>query len=244
MIQAVERAVKILKCFEEQELLGVTEISGKTNLNKSTVFGLVTTLTETGLLEHDDATNRYRLGLELFHLGKCVSADTQRLVMPTMDALVAELEETVNFVRPDRSDVIYIVKKESPHSMRICTRIGQRLPMYCTAVGKVILATMPPEEAETIIRGYTFAPFTDHTVPSPEKLREELEQIRKSGYAVDREELEYGLVCVAVPVADKSGRTLAAISCSGPKMRMTDEKIDECRKALQSQAKRLSELIY
>lgn len=244
MIQAVERAVRILNCFEEQELLGITEIAEKTNLNKSTAFGLVTTLTETGLLEHDSATNRYRLGLALFRLGKRVNADLQRLVMPAMDALVEQLEETVNFVRPSGGDVIYIVKKESPHSMRICTKIGQRLPMYCTAVGKALLSAMPEAEAEAVIGGYTFTPYTERTVCSAETLREEIALIRKNGYAVEREELEYGLVCVAVPVPDKLGRASAAISCSGPKMRMTDEKIEACWKALQLQAKLLAQIIY
>ena len=136
MIQSVERAVQILRCFGDRELLGVTEIASMTQLNKSTAFGLVTTLTETGLLEQDELTGRYRLGLELFRLGSRVNADTRRLVAPALSALTEQLEETVNFVRPEGSNVVYLVKRESLQSMRICTKMGQRLPMYCTAVGK------------------------------------------------------------------------------------------------------------
>ena len=240
MIQSVERTVQILRCFEEQELLGVTEIAAKTNLNKSTAFGLVTTLTETGLLEQDPVTGRYRLGLELFRLGNCVNADTRRLVMPALDALTEELEETVNFVRPEGGDVIYLIKKESPHSMRICTRTGQRLPMYCSAVGKVILALLPEGEQERIIRKFVFEPRTKNTIVTAEELRRELQRIRQDGYATDREELEYGLICVAVPVLDRTGRPVAAISCSGPQIRMTEEKIPQIRRALQRQADALA----
>ena len=244
MIQSVGRAVQILRCFEEQELLGVTEIAARTQLNKSTAFGLVTTLTETGLLEQDQVTGRYRLGLELFRLGSRVNADTRRMVMPTLDALAEQLEETVNFVRPDGGDVVYMIKKESPHSMRICTRTGQRLPMYCSAVGKVILSRLPDAEREEIIRGFQYRSFTENTIVTEADLRQELLRVRWNGYAVDREELEYGLICVAVPVMDGAKRPVAAISCSGPKVRMTEEKISQCREALQEQASRLSGLLY
>jgi len=244
MIQSVNRAVEILHCFEEQELLGVTEIAARTQLNKSTAFGLVTTLTETGLLEQDEATGRYRLGLELFRLGCRVNADTRRLVMPALDALTEQLEETVNFVRPEGGDVVYLIKKESPHSMRICTTTGQRLPMYCTAVGKAILARLPDEEREKILRGFTYKPFTDNTIVTEADLRQELLRVQWDGYAVDREELEYGLICVAVPVLDGAKRPVAAISCSGPKVRMTEEKIAEIRSALQVQADKLCGFFY
>lgn len=244
MIQSVERAVRILQCFEEQESLGVTEIASKVNLNKSTVFGLVTTLAETGLLEQDGDTGRYRLGLELFRLGSRVDSNTRRMVMPALDALAVQLEETVNYVRPDGGDVVYLIKKESPHSMRICTRTGQRLPMYCAAVGKVILAALPEEEREAIIRNFRYEAYTEHTVVSDAALRENLKQVRRDGYALDREELEYGLICVGVPILDRNGRPVGAISCSGPKVRMTEEKILQCRKALQEQADRLSSYYY
>ena len=148
MIQSVARAVDILRCFEEAETLGISEIATKMQLNKSTTFGLVTTLAATGLLEQEAETSRYRLGLELFRLGNRVSPGLRRLVSQELDGLLAVVEETVNYVQPEGGNVVYLVKKESPHSMRICTQIGQRLPMYCTAVGKAILAFLPWEEQE------------------------------------------------------------------------------------------------
>lgn len=243
MIQSVKRAAQILRCFEGQELLGVTEIAELTKLNKSTAFGLITTLASEGLLEQDNVTGRYRLGLELFRLGSLVNTDTRRLVMPELTELTAALKETLNFVRHEKGDVVYLIKKESPHSMRICTKTGQRLPMYCTAVGKAILAYLPEEERDQIIADFEFKPFTQNTVQSGEMLLAQLEEIRRNGYAIEREELEYELVCVAVPVLNRIGYPAAAISCSGPKSRMTEEKLLECRLALSACARRLSAII-
>lgn len=242
MIQSVSRAVDILRCFENAETLGVSEIAAKLHLNKSTTFGLVTTLTAAGLLEQDGETSRYRLGLELFRLGNRVNAGLRRLVNQELSELSAVVEETANFVQPKGGDVVYVVKRESPHSMRICTTIGQRLPMYCTAVGKAILAFRPEAERERIIQGFDYRAFTRNTVTTDERLMEDLIQIRKDGYAVEREELEYGLVCVAAPILDAAGRAIAAISCSGPEGRMTEEKISQCRDALLKCVGRLAEV--
>jgi len=244
MIQSVNRAVDILRCFETRELLGVTEIAEMADLNKSTAFGIVATLTAEGLLEQDSTTGRYRLGLELFRLGSMVNTSTRRLVLPELEKLTQELEETVNYVRPDGGDVVYLIKKESSHSMRICTKTGQRLPMYCTAVGKAILAHLPGEECSRIVSAFQFAAYTENTVPDAAALLSQLQSIRKNGYAVEREELEYGLICVAVPVLDSRGRPVAAISCSGPKVRMTEEKIAQCRAALLSCAKHLASILH
>ncbi len=240
MIQAVERAAKILECFETQDKWGISELSAHLGLNKSTVFGLVNTLAALGYLEQDEATGRYGLGVRLFLLGQKAQRSIRQLVQPQMTALARQLEETVNFVKREGDNVVYLVKQESPHSMRICTNIGQRLPMYCSAVGKAILAYLPAQEQQTIARGYTYHRYTEHTLPSPQALLEDLEAVRREGFALDREELEYGLVCLAVPVFDPQGQVAAAVSCSGPKQRMTPEKLTQIKAALQACAQNLS----
>ena len=244
MIQSVARAVGILRCFEEQESLGITQIARAMQLNKSTAFGLAATLVELGMLEQDGTSGRYRLGLELYRLGCLVDTDIRRVVLPELTALSEQLKETMNFVRPDGGDVVYLIKKESPHSMRICTKDGQRLPMYCTAVGKAILAFLPPEEQEKILSGSSFVPCTANTVTSAGELRRSLLQIVRDGYALDREEFEYGLVCVALPILDQQGRPVAAISCSGPTSRMDAQKIEECLEAMRHSLQRLSRTFF
>ena len=243
MIQSVNRCVNILRCFESSEWLGVTEISERTGLNKSTAFGIISTLAAEGLLEQDTVTGRYCLGLELFRLGNLVNTSTRRMVMPKLEYLAQSLEETVNYVRPDGSDVVYLIKKESPHSMRICTKTGQRLPMYCTAVGKAILAYLPKDTQDRLLSGYAYTAFTENTVSSESALRCQLQEVLRLGYAVEREEFETGLICVAVPVLDHNGSPVAAVSCSGPKARMNDHKILQCKKELMWCAKYLSEIL-
>ena len=110
-------------------------------------------------------------------MGNLVNTSTRRLVLPELERLVDELEETVNFVRPDGCDVVYLIKKESSHSMRICTKTGQRLPMYCTAVGKAILANLPESDAAQIISAFRFSAYTENTVANAADLMVQLQQI-------------------------------------------------------------------
>ena len=143
----------------------------------------------------------------------------------------------------DHYNIIYIEKVESPHSMRISTTVGMSLPMYCSAVGKAILAYLPQDEQDAIINVTEFQNLTDNTLASAETLRSELKKIRSQGFALDSEELEYGLTCVAVPILNTQGYPVAAISCSGPSTRMTPEKIAVCQNELRQSAARLSRLI-
>lgn len=242
-IQSVDRAIEILKCFEPDDALGITELSRQTGLHKSTVFGLVNTLAANHLLEKKPGSEKYRLGIELFRLGANVRSGIREIGAPHIRQLVEITGETVNLVVPDGSDVVYIEKKESPHSMRICTSIGQRMPMYCTAVGKAILAHMRDEERDPIIRGMEFTPLTENTIRTREELLKQLKHVKNQGYALDEEELEYGLVCVAVAIVNKHSDPVAAISVSGPKQRMTETKLSEVYNALVMHAYEISLLI-
>ena len=222
-IQSVERAVWILKCFENHSELSLSEISRELDLHKSTTFGLVSTLEAYRLLVQNQETGKYHLGIELFRLGNKVNIDLRGIVLPYLDKLVGVCCETVNFVIPDGDCVVYLEKKESPHSMRIATVLGQREPLYRTATGKAILAHLPREEARSILERTKFERMTSNTLMSPDAVLRELAQVRQNGYAMDREELEYGLVCLGVALVDSTGKPVGAISVSGPASRMTCE---------------------
>ncbi|HYE82359.1 MAG TPA: IclR family transcriptional regulator [Clostridia bacterium] len=223
IIQSVSRAVQVLNCFEKHEELGVTEISKMMELHKSTAFGLIATLEECRLLEKNEDTGKYRLGLELFRLGTKVNSSLRGIVIPYLERLVSLYGETVNLVSADDTYVIYLEKVESSHSMRICTMVGGRLPIYCTAVGKAILANLPEAEADSIIERMDFRKFTDNTICDKEKLLKYLAYAKEKGYAEESEELELGLSCVAAPIFNHFGRAFAAISVSGPASRMTED---------------------
>jgi len=234
-IQSVDRAIQVLKCFDRGEKLGITEISRRLGLHKSTAFGLVNTLAENKFLEQDPETSRYGLGIELFRISTNVQIGIREIGLPYIKRLVETVGETVNLVVRDDIYVVYIEKIESPHSMRICTRIGQQLPMYCTAVGKAIMAFLPESDISSIMNRIQMTAFTEQTIITRPALELKLAEIRKSGFAMDDEELEPGLVCIAMPIFNESSHPVAAMSISGPKQRMTAERIEVIREELRTQ---------
>jgi DNA-binding IclR family transcriptional regulator len=138
---------------------------------------------------------------------------------------VAETEETAHLCILEAARVIYIDKIEPARSVRMITRIGASNPVYCTSVGKAILAFLPEERAADIIRKLRFERFTHRTIATTEALRAEMEKTRRRGYAVDDEELEEGLRCIAVPILDAQRLPVAAVSVSGPSFRVTAQKL-------------------
>lgn len=219
-IQSVSRAIQILKCFESTEELGVTEISKLLALHKSTAFGLISTLEMNKLLEKNESTGKYRLGLELFRLGTKVNSNLRKITVPYLEKLVDKYQETVNLVVIDNLSVVYLEKVEGGHSMRTSTAAGKRFALNCTAVGKSILAGIPEEEVKDKIKKMVFTKYTENTICDGDELLRYLDQVRKYGYSEDFEELEIGLVCVAAPIYNHLGNAFAAISLSGPKFRM------------------------
>jgi len=222
-IQSINRAIQILRCFENKAQMTLTEVCSQVGLHKSTVYGIMMTLKNNGFLEKDEGRGTYRLGIGLYKLASHVNTDIRSICSPFVHGLCEVTGETVNFVVPDENYIIYIDKCESKHSMRISTNIGARLPMYCTAVGNAILAFQPdPDVASHILDQTQLIAFTRHTLTSKNAIWERLGEIRQQGYAIDREEFEYGVVCVAAPVLNAVGVPIAAISCSGPLQRMEE----------------------
>ncbi|MBN2286635.1 MAG: IclR family transcriptional regulator [Tissierellales bacterium] len=222
-IQSVDRAIAIIKAFEKSEELGVTEISKMTGLHKSTAFNLITTLEKSGILTKSVHSGKYLLGMELFRLGTMVNSSLRNMCRPYLEKLVDTYSETVNLVARNDQLIIYIEKVESPHSMRISTKEGQRLPLHVTAAGKAIISTLPEEEIEEIMNCTTYAKYTIHSVLSREELMIQIQLAKENGYAEDIQELENELTCVAAPIRDFKGIANYAISVSGPSSRMTKE---------------------
>ncbi len=223
VIQSLVRAIDIIRCFEDAEELGVTEISKKTALHKSTVFNIISTLERHSYLEKSEATGKYRLGLELFRMGTKVKFDLRQIVQPYLEELVAQFKETVNLMTMEGNNVIYLEKIESPHSMRISTAVGGRLPVNATAGGKAILSALPDNKLQAITAALPAIQFTANTICNKEQLLANIKGVRINGYAEDIEELEIGLTCVAAPIFDHAGTAIAAISISGPASRMHEE---------------------
>jgi len=242
VIQSVDRALGILDVLSKSKnALGVTEIASIMGLHKSTTFGLLTTLEKRNMVKQISETGKYALGLRLFELGNIVyeRMDLRNIVKPYLESLSQEFEETVHFAIEDEGMVVYIEKIESSRAVVGKSSIGKRNPLYCTGVGKCILAFMPEDEFVSKLP-VQLQSYTKNTITSLEDLKRELAKIRENGFGIDNEEIEIGLRCVAAPVKDHTGKVIGAISISGPSMRLTDERIDQIKGSLIQATTRIS----
>ncbi|MFO7153175.1 MAG: IclR family transcriptional regulator [Bacillota bacterium] len=242
-VQSIERAIRIMEeLATEKEGLGVTELSQRVQLHKSTVHRILNTLLLYGYVEQNPHTERYRLGMKLLYLGGAIldRMDIRSEARDILDALAKEVNETVHLVVPEGDKAIYVDKIDSRRTIRMYSQIGRRAPYHASAVGKAILAFLPKEEAETII-SKGLERYTKNTITDPEKLRNHLEMIRRKGYAIDEEENEVGIRCIGAPVFDHTGRVVAAVSISGSILTVTRDKIPELSKKVVDSARRISE---
>jgi IclR family KDG regulon transcriptional repressor len=241
-VRAVERALQILNSFDDQHPeRGLSDIAQVVELHKATTHRIATTLVNYGYLERTGDGQRYRLGLQLTDLGlKAIRRmDLRREALPYMRQLSQELEEACDLSIFDRGEVFYIEYVQGPHALTVAAAVGQRLPPYCTASGKLFLANLPPNELDAILRR-PLVSYTDKTITSTDTLRAQLDEVRKQGYAVDDEELEVGIRAVSVAIRNQQGGVIASISTPGPTGRMTMERLPKIADTLMEAARAIS----
>jgi len=243
-ISTLSRTLKILEAFDTNTpALRLTDIAEKVKLHKSTVYRLLSFLVSQNYLLFEESTKRYRLGYKFLTLASVVLShlDLTDIARPIMRELVEETNQTANLAILDRDAVIYIAKVEPSSSIRISTRIGARVPAYCTALGKVLLANMPQDNLNGYLSALKLSRFTKATIINKNKLKQELKKIRETGFALDHEEFLDGLVCVAYPIFDYKNEAVAALSISGPVTVFKEEQITEWTKLLKLSSQRISE---
>ena len=226
-LTSAAKAARLLRAFtSETPEWGISALAKHLGLAKSTVHRLATTLIEARLLEQNPQTCKYRLGLAVFELGACVASqmDVSKVSVVHLEELMERTGETVHLAIVDENEVLYINKIESRQTIRMYSRVGRRGPVYCTGVGKVLLAFQSPERIEEVI-ATGLVPHTEHTIVDPDKLKACLAEIRANGYGIDDEEIEVGLRCIAAPIRDHSGRVIASISVAGPSQRLPKERL-------------------
>lgn len=224
-VQAVERALTLIEILAEQEVpMSLGDLAEKADLKPSTAHRLLATLMARGFVDQDDDA-KYRLSMKLFRIGNAATyaTDVRKVAAPFMQELLEKCNETVNLAVLDRGEVVYIDQLESNNIVvvRMFARVGNRGPAYCTGSGKVLLAGLSDEEFERYLSKVEFKRFTTDTITDPRMLAREIERVRKDGYALDLGERDEGVRCVAAPIKNHEGRTVAALSVSGPSMRMT-----------------------
>lgn len=243
-VQVLDRALGILDVLsDEGQELGPAELSEQLDLHKSTVHRLLMVLERHRLIERGPQNGKYRLGLRLFELGSKAVAqlDLRERVRPYLERLVAETGETAHLCILDGNQMLSIANVESPRTLRTPSTVGRRTPLHCTSVGKALLAFLPEDEADALIKRCELTRYTGRTLTAPAWLKAELKRVRQRGYAMDNEEIEEGLRCIGAPVRDYSGRVVAAISIAGPAFRLIKARIPAVSQAVIGAAEDLSE---
>ncbi|MCC6168765.1 MAG: IclR family transcriptional regulator [Caldilineaceae bacterium] len=216
-IRSVHKAVGILRLFSPEEpRLALTEISRRLSLGKSTAHNLLNTLAQDGLVEKlDDGI--YALGPDIIALTQAVriNVELRDLAAPLLRRLAENVKESIYLAAFDRVRVLYIYAIESSDRLRARSAVGDHALLHCTAVGKAILSTLPPESVDTIIAEVGLPRYTASTLTTSETLHGELTRIAQQGYATDQGEHEPNYYCVAAPIFDRRGQAIAACSLSG-----------------------------
>ncbi|PHV70235.1 transcriptional regulator [Sporanaerobium hydrogeniformans] len=242
-VKSLQKAIEVLNCFTKKNSLGVTEISSMLGLYKSNVHSILTTYKSMDYLEQDEESGKYRLGLGIFSLCRALGDrfSIKQVAMPYLQEIANLTNERVYLAIPNEDEVIYLeamYPAESVNLMR--TIMGESAKMYCTGIGKAILAHLPIDEIEEYISRELVA-YTEMTITDKDKLKEELQLIRVRGYAIDNMEHEYGIKCIAMPIFNRQGKVEASISISGPSLRFENERIEELAQILGKYIKKIQE---
>ncbi len=230
-IQTVTNALSLLETFDDAESLGVSEISRRLGLHKNNVFRLLATLEERGYIEQEAGGDRYRLGVRCLDLGQTFlrSRSLMREAQPLLDALSAAVGENPNHAQPGRGFEVVHAAAAQPERLLIAgIRTGRRLPAYCTALGRALLAFSDDAVREAFDRRLAVDPpraRSAATVTDRIKLVEQLRNTASAGFAIDLGECEDGLSCAAAPVIDGLGRLVGALSITGPSSRLGEDRL-------------------
>ena len=245
-VQSLERAFDLLEALGDGGEMGVTELANRTGLVPSTAHRLLHTLAKRGYVSQSTETGRYLLGYKVVEVANGLEHRLERLrvvARPHLEGIQRETGETVNLVVLDADRVVYVDQVEGTRQVRMFTTVGTSVPAHTTGSGKAILANGSSEVVEALYAGRELPQLTDHTLTTLDALEADFARIRRRGYALDEEEHEEGVGCVAVAVFDHSGRPSAAISVSGPSARILGSNAARLGALLVDHAARVSDAL-
>ena len=229
-VQSAERIFQVLEMLAENGEMGLMELSAALGLHKSTVHRLLMSLIYMGYAKQDETTQKYMLTYKLVNLaGKILDrTDILQIAKPYLERLSDISGETVHLVQREGNHILYIHKIEAKvGSIRMVSHVGMVHPMYCSGVGKAIMATLPEKEVRQIWDESVIERKTDKTIVRYEELLTTLDEVKKNGYALDDEENEEGVRCIAASLHGYGKTVKYAFSISGPVSRMTKERVEE-----------------
>lgn len=239
-IQSLARGLKILDLLgQTQDGISITELAETLGVDKGSASRLVSTLARYGYVEKDEVTRRFHLGSQVVSLSRSVLSrmPLREAAKPYLRQMMERTGECAHLAVPAQGKVLYIDQVESPVTLRVNAQVGTLNPLHCTALGKVLLAFGDSEFPSSLDS------FTPHTITEVEVLRHHLDKVRLQGYALDDEEFDLGVRCMAVPVFGFGGKAAGAIGISGPATRVTLERLPELATIMVEIGKTLSERI-
>lgn len=246
-IKSIEKCFVVLdRIYSRQRLLTLEEITLATGYKKTTCFRILKTLQSLGIVELWPGTKKYQYGPRLAAIGLSAlkNMNLRQVALPILQILRDETKETINLTVLSGSDILYVERIMSDYLVNVNVNIGDRLPVYCASMGKVILAYLPESKLEEILSSITFTRKTEKTIVSKSILLKELEKIRNDGYAINDEELEKGLRAVAAPIFDYTGKAFAATNIAWTTARHPErETFSEYAIKIVQAAKQISQLL-
>ena len=240
-ITALQRGLRLLQLFSESSQgLTAKQVADRSHLPVSTVHRFLTNLEAAGFLNCTGSV--YHLGIACFAIGQAALAqlDIRRVSLPYLQELNRQTRETVHLTLRHGASAVYVEKLDSTEQLRIYSRIGAAVPLYCTAVGKVLLAYMSGEQQQRLLPQLALKRYTPNTVGNLQQLEAELHRIRKSGYACDLEEHELHIRCVAAPIWDHTGLVNASLSITAPIVRMAISRLRQLAPLIQAAGLQIS----
>jgi DNA-binding IclR family transcriptional regulator len=242
-IPMLDRTLHVLELLAAAgDGLSIADLCRALAAPKSSVFNILATLEVRGYVRHANGAGKYVLTTRLYRLGSAAVAqlDVKRTLYPILLALVDHTGETANLGILDGDEAIYIESVEGHSRVRVAVTPGERIELHCTALGKVLLAHLPPEKAAAMLKGRRLKAHTPHTITSITALKSRLAIIRERGYSIDDEEDNADIRCIGAPIRDYAGSVVAAVSSTAPKHRLPDDQVAERARLVCDYAARMS----
>jgi IclR family KDG regulon transcriptional repressor len=240
----VGRTFAVLERLSRDPSLSLEQLSRDVRLAKATAYRFLSTLQALGYVRRDEQ-DRWAMTLKLFNTGSRAldHLNLHAVARPVAEALSEHLGETVHMGVLEGDAAVYVLKIESRHTIRMFSRVGRRIPLHCTAIGKVLLAYARPEEQAAALRSMRLVAHTPRTLTARVAVEAELDKVRRQGFAFDDEEHESGIRCIGAPVFGHTGEVLAALSASWPTFRFPADGLGRATEAVRDAAARISTIL-
>lgn len=244
ILKTVDKALKILELFSEQEReMSISEIAKRIGTNKSTVYRILNTLRSHAFVQQNSDNSKYKLGFKLLEISSVIleRIELRHQARPSLERLRDKTNETVNLMIMEGGLGVYIDRVESTQRVRMVSVIGTREELHCTGVGKALLAFQSEKIVDEVIKKQGLLRKTSRTITDPHQLKQHFDEIKKRGYSIDDEEAEEGIRCIGAPIFNHKDKVVASISIAAPSYRLDEQKMKQFAPIVVETARKISQ---